>query len=352
MVAMSGGVDSSAAAVLLQRDGYELCGVTLRLYDGDSGTSCGSTADVEDARQVCGRLGMRHYVFHYTKEFASEVIGRFAEGYACGSTPNPCICCNRYIKFGRLLEQAKQMGYDHLATGHFARVEFDEKRGRWLLKKAKDQSKDQTYVLYSLSQDALSHALFPMGELLKTEGRTLAMARGLLNASKPDSQDICFVPGGDYADYLKRNCSVESAPGDFVDEQGKVLGRHKGLIHYTVGQRKGLGLSLSAPLYVLRKDCGRNEVVLGPKERLFSDCLTAGDCNWITMEKLDAPMRVTAKTRYRQAEAPATIENLGEDRVLVRFDEPQRALTPGQAVVFYNGDEVVGGATILASDQE
>ena len=349
MVAMSGGVDSSAAAVLLQREGYELCGVTLRLYDANSGTNCGSVADVEDARQVCGRLGMRHYVFHYTKEFENEVIRRFADGYASGSTPNPCICCNRFIKFGRLLEQAKEMGYGHLATGHYARVEFDAQRGRWLLKKAKDQSKDQTYVLYSLSQDALSHALFPMGELYKTEGRRLAMTRGLLNADRPDSQDICFVPGGDYAGYLRRSCAVESSPGDFVDENGKVLGRHKGLIHYTIGQRKGLGLSLSAPLYVLHKDCARNEVVLGPKERLYSDQLLAGDCNSISIEKLDGPLRVTAKTRYSQAEAPAVVECAGEGKVSVRFDAPQRALTPGQAVVFYDGDVVVGGATILAS---
>lgn len=347
LLAMSGGVDSSAAAVVLLRQGYEVCGATMHLYDAASGMACGSTADVEDAKHVASKLGMHHFVFRYTKEFERDVIGRFADDYACGLTPNPCVCCNRYIKFGRLLDQAKEMGCDYLATGHFARVCFDEQRGRWLLKKAKDPAKDQSYVLYSLSQDALAHTLFPMGEMYKNEGRMLAMTRGLANAEKPDSQDICFVPDGDYAGFLQRHCGVESRPGDFVDEEGRVLGRHRGLICYTVGQRKGLGLSLPAPLYVLRKDREKNQVVLAPKEKLYTSSLVASDCNWISVERLDGPRRVTAKTRYSQKEAPATLTPLPDGRTQVCFDEPQRAVTPGQAVVFYDGDEVVGGGTIL-----
>lgn len=347
MVAMSGGVDSSAAAVVLQHKGCELVGATLRLYDA-SEPSCGSIGDVVDARLVASRLGMHHHIFSMTHEFDSEVVSRFADSYVRGETPNPCIICNRRIKFGLLLDKAKELDCTHLATGHYARVDFDEGRGRWVLKKAMDASKDQTYVLYSLTQDALSRTLFPMGEFLKSQGRLFAMQKGLINAEKPDSQDICFIPDGDYAGFLRRRCGVESKPGDFVDEEGRVLGQHQGLIHYTIGQRKGLGLSLPSPLYVLRKEAQTNRVVLGPNERLYSDHLTAGELNWISIASLDEPIRVTAKTRYSQKEAAATVSPLSDGRANVVFDEPQRAITPGQAVVFYDGELVVGGGTILS----
>ena len=350
MVAMSGGVDSSAAALLLLNQGYDVCGATLRLYDPPHADP-DTPADWEDAKSVCQRLGIPHHVFSMYHEFKEKVIRRFAEDYVRGVTPNPCIVCNRQIKFGLLLEKALEMGFDFLATGHFARVEWDESRGRFLLKKASDPAKDQSYVLYSLSQRVLSHLLLPLGGLEKAAGRRLCEEHGLLTAHKPDSQDICFVPDGDYAGFLRSSCGVQSEGGDFVDEQGCPLGRHKGLIHYTVGQRKGLGLSLPAPLYVLEKNVEKNQVVLVSNDRLFSHTLIAEDCNWISIDRIEAPLQVTAKTRYSQAESPARVEDLGNGRVRVCFQQAQRAITPGQAVVFYDGDTVVGGGTIVETER-
>lgn len=354
MVAMSGGVDSSVAAVLLAEQGHTLCGATLRLYDppqtdGDAQGMCGSLRDAQDARMVAGRLGFPHYTFSFQEDFKKQVIGRFAEGYRRGETPNPCIDCNRTIKFPKMLEKARELGWDYIATGHYVRCDRDPGTGRYRLRRAADLSKDQTYVLYGLTQEELAHTLFPLGDRTKEEIRCIARDRGLVTAHKPDSQDICFVKDGDYAGFLQREMGVPSPTGDFVTQNGDVLGRHKGIIHYTIGQRKGLGLSLPAPLYVTGKDTLHNRVILGPHEDLMADTLIAGRLNWVAIDPPEEPLRVMAKARYRQPEAPATLTPLGNGTVQVVFDQPQRALTPGQAVVFYRGDVVLGGGTILKS---
>ncbi len=350
MVAMSGGVDSSVAALLLMEKGYKVTGATLRLFsNSEAGIKgrrpCCSLADVEDARGVAARLGIDHYVFNFGAEFRREVIARFAEGYRKGETPNPCIDCNRYIKFGKLLERAKLMGMDKIATGHYARVEFDPGRGRWLLKKARDPSKDQTYVLYEMTQEELASTLFPIGGLKKTGVRALAAAHGFGNAKKPDSEDICFVPDGDYAGFLVRVLGIRAEPGNFIDRNGKVLGRHRGIIHYTIGQRKGLRLSFPEPKYVVKKDAENNTVLLGSSEELLSGGFSVRDANWISIANLKGPMRVGVKIRYSQSESPAVVYPEG-GKILVRFDRPQRAVTPGQSAVFYDGDIVVGGGKI------
>ncbi len=352
MAAMSGGVDSAVAAALLLEQGYAVCGVTLKLFSNEDlgldepGRSCCSLADVEDARSVARRLGIDFHVFNFGEAFQKEVIARFAAAYARGETPNPCIDCNRYIKFDRLLERARLLGMDAVATGHYARVEYDAQKGRWLLKKGVDAAKDQSYVLYGLTQEQLSRTLFPLGELTKPQVRALAQARGLVNAEKPDSQDICFVRGGDYTDFLEQTLHMQPPPGDFVDRAGRVLGRHRGIHHYTVGQRRGVGLSFDGPRYVLAKDAAANTVVLGEEAELYAgECLVA-DLNLIAAEALTGPLRVTVRTRYHQREAPATLHPVSGG-LRVAFDAPQRALTPGQAAVFYDGDVVVGGGRIV-----
>lgn len=351
MVAMSGGVDSSGAAALLQKAGYTCDGATLRLYDNEavglSGEStCCSVDDVADARSVAYRLGMRFYVFNDTEAFRTEVMDRFVAEYCAGRTPNPCIDCNRCMKFGVLLERALSLGYDYLATGHYARVGYDEKTGRHLLLRGRDRHKDQSYVLYQLTQHQLAHLLLPVGEYDKPRIRALAAEEGLLNAEKPDSQDICFVPDGDYTAFLRRYGKVELTPGDFVDKDGRVLGRHKGLPCYTTGQRKGLGVSANKHVYVVRKNAADNTILLGDEADLYTSSLTAGRVNWISVENPAAALRVTAKTRYSQQEVDATAEPLPDGRMRVVFDAPQRAVTAGQAVVLYQGDVVVGGGTI------
>lgn len=353
IVAMSGGVDSSVAALLVKQMGYEAIGVTLRLYDNeDAGIprekTCCSLDDVNDARSVAGRLGIPFYVFNFKDSFRQEVMDRFAAAYERGETPNPCIDCNRYIKFAKLMGRAEEIGCDYVATGHYARVCWDPGSGRWLLKKGLDASKDQSYVLYSLTQKELSHLLLPLGELTKEETRRIAEENGFVNAKKRDSQDICFVPDGDYAAFIQRYAGKEFAPGPFVGTHGEQYGRHKGIIHYTVGQRKGLGLSFPQPMYVCGVDPETNEVTLGRHEELFSRELTARDVNLISRESIPEPMRVRAKVRYRQAEQPAVVVQTGPDELKVTFDEPQRAITKGQAVVLYDGDTVVGGGTIKA----
>ena len=347
VVAMSGGVDSAGAALLLQREGYQVSGVTLRLHPyKDRPGLCGSAEEIDTAAAVAKSIGIPHTVLDFSPLFQREVMDKFVSEYVRGHTPNPCIDCNRCIKFGALLDWALDHGADALATGHYARVDYDEKSGRWLLLRGRDHRKDQSYVLYQLTQHQLSHLLLPVGSYEKPALRAMAAEAGLVNAQKADSQDICFVPDGNYMSFLQSYGGVEPLPGDFVDREGRVLGRHKGLEAYTPGQRKGLGVSADRPLYVLHKDRETNTVLLGDNEELFTRELIANQVNFISIPRLTAPIRVTAKTRYSQREAEATVEPLAANRIRVIFDEPQRAITPGQAVVLYDGEKVVGGGTI------
>lgn len=346
---MSGGVDSSLAAKLMKDKGFECIGCTMKLYNNeDAGIersrTCCSLEDVEDARSVAFKLGMPYYVFNFTDAFRDTVIRKFIESYENGLTPNPCIDCNRYMKFGKLFERAKILGCDYIVTGHYARIE--EQNGKFLLKKAVDEAKDQSYVLYSLTQKQLAHIILPLGSLRKTEVRAIAEESGFVNADKPDSQDICFVPNGDYAAVIELNTGRKPEPGSFVDKQGNVLGRHGGVIHYTIGQRKGLGISGTEPLYVCRICPENGNVVLGSNEDLFSREADVTDFNWISGEAPRSGFRCKAKIRYRHAEQWATIAPTGEKTVHITFDEPQRAITPGQAAVLYDGEVVLGGGTI------
>ena len=344
--AMSGGVDSAAAALLLLQAGCDVTGVTLRLHGfRDRPGLCGSADEIDTARSVAAALGIPHVVLDLSERFRERVMDRFVSEYVRGRTPNPCVDCNREIKFGALLDWALDQGADAIATGHYARVRFDGALGRWQLLRGADRRKDQTYFLYQLTQHQLSHLLLPAGDYEKPALRALAAAHGLSNAQRADSQDICFVPDGDYVSFLRQQ-GAELVPGDFVDEAGRVLGRHKGLPCYTLGQRKGLGVSAGAPLYVLAKDPARNAVVLGADSALYTSELTAERVNWLSIPVPDGPLSVTARTRYSQREAAAHVEPLPGGRARVVFRDPQRAVTPGQAVVFYDGDLVLGGGTI------
>ena len=344
LVAMSGGVDSSAAALLLRQQGYTCDGAMLKLIP-NSDSRCCSADDAEDARAVAYRLGMKFYVFNEVDAFRRDVMDHFVSEYCAGRTPNPCIDCNRCLKFGALLDRAVTLGYDFIATGHYARVTYDETAHRYRLLRGADRRKDQSYVLYQLTQYQLAHLLLPVGDYDKPAIRENAREAGLLNADKSDSQDICFVPDGDYVSFLQSQ-GVTLAPGDFVDEAGHVLGQHRGLPCYTIGQGKGLGIAVGKHVYVLAKNEADNTVVLGDNDRLFRRELTANRVNWIAGEAPAAPFRCTAKTRYSQVEAPALAEPLPDGRVRLTFDEPQRAITAGQAAVLYDGDEVLGGGTI------
>ena len=356
IIAMSGGVDSSVAALLTKETGDECIGATMKLFHNeDIGVkrekTCCSLDDVEDARNVCYRMGIRYYVFNFSERFKEDVMDRFVDAYEHGATPNPCIDCNRYLKFDKMFQRMRELEYDYIVTGHYARVEYDEEKNRYLLKKAVDDTKDQSYVLYMLTQEQLAHISLPLGGLRKTEVREIAEKHGFVNARKHDSQDICFVPDGNYAKFIEQHACRTYPEGDFVDVHGNVLGRHRGIIRYTIGQRKGLGLALKEPMYVMDVDIEKNQVVLGRNEDLFSKRLVADDVNLISISHIDAPIRVTAKVRYRHTEAPATVNPLPDGKIEVIFDEPQRAITKGQAVVLYDGDIVVGGGTICETEK-
>ena len=347
IIGMSGGVDSSVAALLMQKAGYECIGATMRLYDSSTEEStCCSLDDVEDARAVASRLGIRHYVFNFKDDFDRQVIQKFVTSYEQGLTPNPCIDCNRHLKFDRLLRRAQELGCSWVVTGHYAQIRQDPVSGRYFMYKAADRAKDQTYFLACLNQEQMAHIQFPLGALTKTQVREIARENGFVNARKRDSQDICFVPDGDYGAFLQRYTGKTYPEGDFLDLQGQIVGHHRGAACYTLGQRKGLGLAMGAPVYVCAKDMHRNTVTVGPSEALFSPALRAGDWNWYPFPALTAPMRVTAKTRHSQFEQAATVYPEENGFARVEFDQPQRAVTPGQAVVLYDGDMVVGGGTI------
>ena len=351
LIAMSGGVDSSVAALLMQA--HERVGCTMRLFDAEESAdrrpnTCCSLEDVDDARAVCRRMGIPYHVFNFKDDFEEKIIRKFVDSYRRGMTPNPCIDCNRYMKFDKLFDRAQVLGCDCIVTGHYARIE--EHGGKYVLKKALDSAKDQSYVLYQLTQEQLAHVRFPLGELTKEEVRRIAAENGFVNASKPDSQDICFVPDGDYASFIERYGGAMDE-GDFVSADGRVLGRHKGIAHYTIGQRKRLGIALGAPAYVVRIDAEHNKVVLGEESLLFGTVCTAGAFNWIAGEAPAGPIRCAAKTRYRQKEQPCTASVNADGTVTLVFDTPIRAITPGQAAVLYDGDVVLGGGVIMRNEE-
>ncbi len=345
VLGMSGGVDSTAAAWLLLEEGYDVTGVTLRLYDG----GCGGEDAVQGAAQACDQLGIPHRVAADEERFSREVLDYFAASYRAGLTPNPCVRCNRTVKFPSLLEAADREGARYLATGHYARVR--EMGGRFLLQRGADRSKDQSYFLYALPQSVLARTLFPLGGLTKAEVRRIAAARGLEAAHRRDSQDICFLPDGDYPAFLARHTGEDCPPGDFLDGDGNVIGRHEGHVRYTLGQRRGLRIALGQRTYVVGKDPARNTVTLGSEDALYARRVAARDLNWIACDRLDSPCRLTAKTRYSQTEASVTVWQTGEDALTAVFDTPQRAVTPGQALVLYDGETVVGGGTICQTEE-
>lgn len=351
IIAMSGGVDSSVAAKLTKDMGYDCMGITMKLYDNEdigecSENTCCSLRDVEYARQVAYSLNMPYHVFNFTADFKKEVIDRFIEAYENGTTPNPCIDCNRYIKFKKLYERAKQIEFDYIVTGHYARIEGDPQANRFLLRKAVDDTKDQSYVLYSMTQEELAHTLFPLGELKKTQVRKIAEESGFSNAQKHDSQDICFVPDGNYANFIRDYTGTDYPNGNFIDENGGILGRHKGIIHYTIGQRKGLGLSLKKPMYVSSIQKKSNTVMLSEEKALFSKGFYAENINLISKDSIPDTIRLKVKIRYKQPEQWATVRQTDENTLYIEFESPVRAITKGQAAVLYDDDIVVGGGTI------
>ena len=344
LIAMSGGVDSSVSALLMQQQDYECVGATMSLFKK---STCGGEDDVRDAAKVCADLGMEHHVINFADSFQDKVIKRFIDAYTHGRTPNPCVDCNRHLKFGKLFAKAQELGCEYVVTGHYVRVRYDEAKGRYLLLKGADPKKDQSYVLYSLTQEQLAHAQFPLGEYCKTEIRDIAEEHGFANARKHDSQDICFVENGKYAEFIEKKTGRKFKSGDFVDVEGNVLGRHKGIIYYTVGQRKGLGLALPQPMYVKEIDVVNNKVILATNDQLFSSHVVAKDINLIDCDRIAEPRRLKARIRYHHVEQWATVTQPDEDTLVVDFDEPQRAITKGQSLVLYDGDVVVGGGTII-----
>ena len=348
MVAMSGGVDSSVAAALLKEQGYEVIGITMQLQP----YGCFKSGTVTDAQKVAQRLGIPHQVVDFRDVFARDVITDFCRDYSLGRTPNPCIRCNHHIKFGALLKRAQESGADMVATGHYARIEKDVISGRYLLKKGIDHHKDQSYMLCMLTQEQLGHSLFPVGNLTKEEVRHTAEKLGMPISDKAESQEICFIPDNDYPKFLAEYAGITAQPGQIIDLQGNVLGEHRGIASYTIGQRKGLGIASREPLYVTAIDPEKNTITVGSKNEVYATELVASDLNWISIEKPDSPMNVKARVRYRHREASATVISTGTGEVMVKFQEPQMAITPGQAVVFYDGDTVVGAGLIAYAGGE
>ena len=350
VAAMSGGVDSSVAACLLADAGHDVVGVSMQLYDqrnpNESFGSCCSLDDLYDARQVAAAIGIPHYILNFEEKFRETVVRNFVDEYAAGRTPIPCVHCNGDLKFATLVERAAGFDAGAVATGHYAQVGLDEDARRYHLRRGVDRDKDQSYFLFSLTQDQLAHAMFPIGHLTKHDVRTYAERRGLLTANKPDSHEICFVPDGDAAGFVGRRLPEGARDGEVVDSSGKVLGRHTGIHRYTVGQRRGLGISAAIPLYVLKLEPDAGRVVVGPREELAGREFTARDVNWIAGTPPDGPRRITARIRHRHTDAAATVTSDGGTRARVIFDEPQTAITPGQAAVFYDGETVLGGGWI------
>ena len=343
---MSGGIDSAVAALLAINAGYEVSGATMRLCKKhDENGNDLSEQDIADAKAVCDRIGISHTVYSLEDKFHDTVIRDFIDTYLAGGTPNPCIVCNKFLKFGLLLDKAVSDGADMIATGHYARIERRDD-GRFLLKKAADMQKDQTYMLWSLSQHQLSHTVFPLGDLTKPEIRKIGEDNGFVIAHKSDSQDICFVPDGDYASFIENELGYKYPEGDYIDEDGNYLGRHKGVIHYTIGQRKGLGISMGRHIFVTRKDAESNTVTLADEDRLFTNTVMIKGINLIPFDKIEGKIRVKAKIRYRHAESDAYAVQTGEDEITLTFDEPQRAPAKGQSAVMYDGDYVIGGGII------
>jgi tRNA-specific 2-thiouridylase len=349
LVAMSGGVDSAVAALLLKKQGYELGGITMKVWANDEPVydedSPAPDVNCIDAKKIADKLDLPHYTVAYGDSFKKHVIDRFLSEYKNGNTPNPCVECNKHIKFGKLFENVSSLGYDMLATGHYARLE-PAANGEYLLKKAVDTSKDQTYFLWSIRKELLSQIVFPLGEYTKPQIREIAASHGFSNAHRSDSQDICFIENGDYSEFIRQMCDCEFPAGDFIDANGNVIGRHTGIINYTIGQRKGLGVSFGKPMFVGYKNADNNSVTLCTDKELYSDTLTANSINFLVSEDFQKPVRVQAKIRYRHSPATATVTRIDEDRISVKFDLPQRAISPGQSVVFYDDETVVGGGII------
>ncbi len=344
MVGMSGGVDSAISALLLKKEGYDVTGVNCRFFCHSEESSL---TDTEDARAVAEKVGIPFQVIDFTEEFKKTVIGNFISVYERGATPNPCIVCNKHLKFGSLMAEAENQGFGYIATGHYAQCGYDGSSRRYYLKKGADVSKDQSYVLYCLTQHQLSHTIFPLGSMTKEKAREIALSENLVNARKKDSQDICFIPDGDYGSFIEGWLNKTYPTGDFVSTEGKVLGTHKGIIRYTVGQRRGLGLALPAPMYVKEKDVENNRVILCSNEELFTRQVEATDINLIACDRLDSPIRVKARTRYSHKEQWARVWQTGENTLHAEFEEPVRAVTAGQSLVLYDGDYVVGGGIII-----
>ena len=343
LLGMSGGVDSSVSAILLKKEGYEPLGTTLELF---AGSSCCNINTYIDAKNVCKTIGIPHFTYNCKEQFKDYVINDFIDCYANCRTPNPCIECNKYMKFGIMWEKAKELGCNYIATGHYAKTEYSEKYGRWVLKKSQAGKKDQSYVLWNIPKELIEHVVFPLADFTdKEQIREIARENDLKVANKPDSEDICFVPDGNYKKFLETNSGIKPKKGNIVNSKGEILGKHTGLYNYTIGQRKGLGISYKVPLFVLGFNKAKNEVIVGEEKELYKKEITVTDINLLLVDKIDEPMEVDVKTRYSSKVAKAKIEQDGEN-IKVTFDEPQRAITPGQSAVFYVGDIVLGGGKI------